>query len=102
MGIRPFYDERGFGPMYLGHGLRRPNFVPKFGASVMGIGPYALRGTARRVVVPYGWVRGASSTARGEPARSEASAPAAARDGRESAQEPSQKEDRPRDHSGSA
>ena len=102
VGIRPFYDGRGFGPMYLGHGLRRPNFVPKFGASVMGIGPYALRGTARRVVVPYGWVRGASSTARGEPARSEASAPAAARDGRESAQEPSQKEDRPRDHSGSA
>ena len=40
MGIRPFYDERGFGPMYLGHGFRRPNFVPKFGASVMGIGPY--------------------------------------------------------------
>ena len=31
VGIRPFYDERGFGPMYLGHGLRRPNFVPKFG-----------------------------------------------------------------------
>ena len=54
VGIRPFYDERGFGPMYLGHGFRRPNFVPKFGASVMGIGPYALRGTARRVVVPYG------------------------------------------------
>ena len=36
------------GSMYLGHGFRRPNFVPKFGASVMGIGPYALRGTARR------------------------------------------------------
>ena len=33
------------GPMYLGHGFRRPNFVPKFGASVMGIGPYAPRGT---------------------------------------------------------
>ena len=31
--------------MYLRHGFRRPNFVPKFGASVMGIGPYALRGT---------------------------------------------------------
>ena len=29
-----FYDGRGFGPPYLGHGLRRPNFVPKFGASV--------------------------------------------------------------------
>ena len=34
VGIRPFYDGRGFGPPYLGHGLRRPNFVPKFGASV--------------------------------------------------------------------
>ena len=33
------------GPMYLRHGFRRPNFVPKFGASVIGIGPYALRGT---------------------------------------------------------
>ena len=33
------------GPMYLRHGFRRPNFVPKFGASVMGIGPYAPRGT---------------------------------------------------------
>ena len=28
------------GPMYLRHGFRRPNFVPKFGASVMVIGPY--------------------------------------------------------------
>ncbi len=35
------------GPMYLRHGFRRPNFVPKFGASVMGIGPYALRGDER-------------------------------------------------------
>ena len=34
VGIRPFYDGRGFGPPYLGHGLRRPNSVPKFGASV--------------------------------------------------------------------
>ena len=32
VGIRPFYDERGFGPMYLGHGLRQPN-------SVLSIGP---------------------------------------------------------------
>ena len=31
---------RSSGPMYLRHGFRRPNFVPKFGASVMGIGPY--------------------------------------------------------------
>ena len=36
------------GPMYLGHGFRRPNFVPKFGASVMGIGPYAPRGDEGR------------------------------------------------------
>ena len=31
---------RSSGPMYLRHGFRRPNFVPKFGAPVMGIGPY--------------------------------------------------------------
>ena len=31
---------RSSGPMYLRHGFRRPNFVPKFGASVIGIGPY--------------------------------------------------------------
>ena len=31
---------RSSGPMYLRHGFRQPNFVPKFGASVMGIGPY--------------------------------------------------------------
>ena len=37
-----------------------------------------------------------------QPARSEASAPAAARDGRESAQRPSQKGERPRDRLGSA
>ena len=45
------------GPMYLRHGFRRSNFVPEFGASVMGIGPYALRGDEGRhagVVVPYG------------------------------------------------
>ncbi len=28
------------GPMYLRHGFRRPNFVPKCRASVIGIGPY--------------------------------------------------------------
>ena len=33
------------GPMYLRHGFRRPNFVPKFGASVIGIGPYERRGS---------------------------------------------------------
>ena len=66
VGIRPFYDERGFGPMYLGHGLRRPNFVPKFGASVRSSAPTE------------------------SPINRPSLAPAAARDGRESAQEPSQ------------
>ena len=51
VGIRPFYDGRGFGPPYLGHGLRQPNFVPKFGASVIGIGP-------------YGWLQRAATTTR--------------------------------------
>ena len=68
VGIRPFYDGRWFGPPYLGHGLRRPNFVPKFGASVkssvpteglpesqqradVGIGPY---GTKRELPRPPG------------------------------------------------
>ena len=36
------------GPMYLRHGFRQPNFVPKFGASVIGIGPYAPRGDEGR------------------------------------------------------
>ena len=35
---------RSEGPMYLRHGFRRPNFVPKFEASVMGIGPYGEKG----------------------------------------------------------
>ena len=39
VGIRPFYDGRGFGPPYLGHGLRRPNFGTKFGASVKSSAP---------------------------------------------------------------
>ena len=34
---------RSSGPMYLRHGFRRPNFVPKFGASVMVIGPYGKK-----------------------------------------------------------
>ena len=41
-------EQNGCGGVRLGCGFRRPNFVPKFGASVMGIGPYALWGTARR------------------------------------------------------
>ena len=36
------------GPMYLRHGFRRPNFVPKFGASVIGIGPYEKEGKPPR------------------------------------------------------
>ena len=36
------------GPMYLRHGFRQPNFVPKFRASVMGVGPYAPRGDEGR------------------------------------------------------
>ena len=36
------------GPMYLGHGLRQPNFVPKFGASVIGIGPYEEKGKSHQ------------------------------------------------------
>ena len=41
--LREVYRSPSNGPMYLRHGFRRPNFVPKFGASVMGIGPYAPR-----------------------------------------------------------
>ena len=78
VGIRPFYDGREFGPPYLGHGLRRPNFLPKFGASVRSSAP-----TESPINHPS------------QPARSEASAPAVARDGRESVQRPSQKGDRP-------
>ena len=64
VGIRPFLRWTGDGPPYLGHGLRRPNSVPKFGASVkssapteglpkpqqqagVGIGPYGKRGKSR-------------------------------------------------------
>ena len=182
--------------MRLGCGFRQPNFVPKFRASVIGIGPYALRGdegrhagsscptggcgepprlpwvaahsgasaaqtggtggnrgrdhpksVQQRRTIPQSRLRRASSLCtreplwtwesvlftmddgrgfgppherRGErhaesscptespinhpsqPARSEASAPAAARDGRESTQGPSQKGDRPRNRPGSA
>ena len=45
VGIRLFYDGRGFGPPYLGHGLRRPNFVPKFGASVKSSAPTERNGS---------------------------------------------------------
>ena len=52
-GARPLQGERSRrgcpgrgvqdGGVRLGCGFRRPNFVPKFGASVMGIGPYERR-----------------------------------------------------------
>ena len=80
-----FFRWTGDGPPYLGHGLRRPNFLPKFGASVRSSAP-----TESPINHPS------------QPARSEAFAPAWARDGRESAQRPSQKGDRRRDRPGSA
>ena len=79
--LRKVYRSPSNGPIYLRYGFRRPNFMPKFGASVRSSAP---------------------TESPSQRARSEAPAPAWARDGRESAQEPSQKEDRPRDHSGSA
>ena len=74
VGIRPFYDGRWFGPPYLGHGLRRPNFVPKFGASVRSSAPTEglLKSQQRADVVigPYGMKRKPAATA--EAALSEA------------------------------
>ena len=43
---------RSSGPMYLRHGFRRPNFVPKFGAPVMGIGPYGETGKSQQTPGP--------------------------------------------------
>ena len=77
--IRPFYDGRGFGPPYLGHGLRQPN-------SVLSIGP------PRRRPLRKGGIAAATTQASGAQ-RSVCAADA--RDGRESAQRPSQKGDRP-------
>ena len=60
VGIRPFYDGRGFGPPYLGHGLRRPNSVPKFGASVRSsapTGPRDCRGSALSAERAAGQIR---------------------------------------------
>ena len=79
VGIRPFYDGRGFGPPYLGHGLRQPN-------SVLSIGP------PRRRPLRKGGIAAATTQASGAQ-RSVCAADA--RDGRESAQRPSQKGDRP-------
>ena len=83
------------GPMYLRYSFRQPNSEAEFGASVMGIGPYALRGTR-----DGGRHAGSSCPTGGcgEPPRlpwgaahSGASAPAGARDGRESRQRLPQK-----------
>ena len=60
--------DGGRGTPYLGHGLRQPNFVPKFGASV-------------RVVVPYGGLREGFINCPGELAHSGALAAAGAREG---------------------
>ena len=49
----------GFGPPYLGHGLRRPNFVPKFGASVRSSAP---TGGCGRLHQPS-WAAGAQQSA---------------------------------------
>ena len=75
VGIRPFYDGRGFGPPHERRGERHAE---------------SSCPTESPINHPS------------QPAHSEASAPAAARDGRESAQRPSQKGDRPRDCPGSA
>ena len=79
VGIRPFYDGRGFGPPYLEHGLRQPN-------SVLSIGP------PRRRPLRKGGIAAATTQASGAQ-RSVCAADA--RDGRESAQRPSQKGNRP-------
>ena len=93
-GARPLRGTGGVrGGVRLGCGFRQPNFGTKFGASVMGIGPYAPRGDEGRHAgssCPTGGC--------GEPPRlpwvaahSGASAPAGARDGRESRQRLPQK-----------
>ena len=65
VGIRPFYDGRGFGPPYLGHGLRRPNFVPKFGASVMVIGPYGKKSKPHQPPGPAAHSEASAARSRG-------------------------------------
>ena len=75
--LRKVYQSSSNGPMYLRHGLRRPNFVPKFGVSVMGIGPYGKpdqplkpAGAQRsvRARVGEGWAGiGAKAIPKGEP-----------------------------------
>ena len=107
VGIRPFYDftmdgGRGFGPPYLGHGLRRPNFVPKFGASVKSSAPTEglpkSQQQADVVIGPYG-----KPNQPPKPAGAQRSVCGAdGRKGWESTQGSSQKGDRRRDCPGSA
>ena len=77
--IRPFYDGRGFGPPYLGHGLRQPN-------SVLSIGP------PRRRPLRKGGIAAATTQASGA---QRSVCGAVTRSKRESPQRPSQKGDRP-------
>ena len=68
--LRKVYRSPSNGLPYLGHGFRRPNSVPKFGASVRSSAP---------------------TESPSQPTRSEASAPAVTRSKRESAQRPSKR-----------
>ena len=80
VGIRPFYDGRGFGPPYLGHGLRQPN-------SVLSIGP------PRRRPLRKGGI--AAATTQASDAQRSVCA-AVTRSKRESAQRPSKRGSPPR------
>ena len=96
VGIRPFYDGRGFGPpsrrplrkvyqsssngpMYLRHGFRRPNFVPKFGTSVKSSAPTESPSQRRAAKRPRQRPRGMGGNRRKDhPKRGAASATAEA------------------------
>ena len=95
-GARPLREQQSravYGGVRLGCGFRQPNFGTKFGASVMGIGPYAPRGDEGRhagVVVPYGWLRRVAAIARASGAQRSVCG-ADGRNGRESQQRSSPK-----------
>ena len=91
-GARPLRGTGGVrGGVRLGCGFRQPNFGTKFGASVMGIGPYALRGRGTPgSSCPTGGC-GEQPRLPWVAAHSGVSAPAGARDGWESRQRPSPK-----------
>ena len=102
VGIRLFYDGRGFGPPRSSaptEGLPKPQQQ-----AGVGIGP-SLRVVYRSPSNRPMWASAPTESPinhPSQPARSEASAPAAARNGRESMQGPPQKGDRRRDCRGSA